>query len=155
MKPLVVLLAAFGLILGATYLFKSSPNYVLAGNGALAAMLLFTGAGHFAFTEGMARMLPAWLPYRRGWVYFTGVLELAAAIGLLWPAARPAAGGALLAFFAAVLPANIHAARQHLDYQRGTATGPGPQYLWFRVPLQLLFLAWTWYFALHLSPGAR
>ncbi|MEZ4712248.1 MAG: hypothetical protein R3A44_33980 [Caldilineaceae bacterium] len=25
----------------------------------------------------------------------------------------------------------------------------GPQYLWFRVPLQLLFIAWTWYFTLR------
>ncbi|SFP70900.1 DoxX family protein [Hymenobacter arizonensis] len=149
MKPLIVLLAAFGLIFGATYLLRGSPNFLLAGNGAMAAMLLFTGAGHFAFAQGMAQMLPAWLPYRRGWVYVTGVLEIAAAIGLLWPVTRAITGWALLIFFVAVLPANINAARQHLDYQRGDATGPGPRYLWFRVPLQLLFLAWTWYFALY------
>jgi len=153
MKPLIVLLAAFGLILGATYLVNGQLDYRLAGNGAMAAMLLFTGAAHFAFTQGMTQMLPVWLPFRRAWVYGTGVLEIAAAVGLLWPPARTAAAWALLAFFAAVLPANIHAARLHLNYQQGDATGPSLRYLWFRVPLQLLFMAWTWYFGLHLAQG--
>lgn len=153
MKPLFVLLAAFGLILGVTYLLKGQAAYSTAGNGAMAAMLLFTGAAHFAFTQGMTQMLPAWLPFRRGWVYGTGVLEMAAAAGLLWPAARPFTAWALLAFFVAVLPANIHAARLQLDYQRGDTTGPGLRYLWVRVPLQLLFMAWTWYFGLALAAG--
>src|SRR5688572_1106952 len=151
MKPLIVLLAAFGLILGVTYLMSGQPNYLLAGNGAMAAMLLFTGIAHFAFTEGMTQMLPQWLPFRRGLVYLTGLLEMAAAVGLLWPALRPPTAWALLAFFALVLPANVHAARTHLDYQHGTATGPGLGYLWFRVSLQLLFMAWTWYFGYYLT----
>jgi uncharacterized membrane protein len=150
MKPLFVLLTAFALILGATYLIDGRANYLLAGNGAMAAMLLFTSLGHFAFAQGMMLMLPEWLPFRRGWVYLTGVLEMGAAAGLLWPAVRPFAAWGLLAFLVAVLPANIHAARTHLDYQRGQPTGPGPRYLWFRVPLQALFMAWTWYFGLYL-----
>jgi uncharacterized membrane protein len=117
----------------------------------MALMLLFTGMAHFAFTAGMTRMLPEWLPFRRGLVYGTGVLEIAAAAGLLWPSARPLTAGALLVFFVALLPANIHAARHEVDYQRPEATGPGLRYLWFRVPLQLLFMAWTWYFGLHLA----
>ena len=151
MKPLLVLLIAFTLILGATHLGGGPANYLLAGNGAMAAMLLFTGLGHFAFTEGMSLMLPEWVPFRRGWVYLTGVLEIGAAAGLLWPVARPFAAWGLLLFFIIALPANIHAARTHLDYQRSQPTGPGLRYLWFRVPLQGLFMAWTWYFGLHLA----
>ncbi|HEX8329689.1 MAG TPA: DoxX family protein [Hymenobacter sp.] len=155
MKPLVVLLVAFALIGGGTWLLAGQPNFRWAGNGAMVVMLLFTAVGHFAFTPGMMQMLPEWLPFRRGWVYLTGVLELAAAAGLLWPAARPSTAWALLAFFAAILPANVHAARIGLDYQTGQLTGPGPRYLWFRVPLQLLFMAWTWYFGLHLGSLSR
>lgn len=151
MKPLVVLLAVFGLTLGITYFMSGQPNWRLAGNVALAAMLLFTAIGHFAFAEGMAKMLPESFPARKFWVLFTGALELAAAGGLLLPGLRPLTAGALIVFFILILPANIYAARQHLDYQRGTLDGPGPAYLWFRVPLQLLFIGWAWYFGLHLA----
>ncbi|UOG73621.1 DoxX family protein [Hymenobacter tibetensis] len=150
MKPLFVLLGAFLLALGATRLFGGSLNFLLAGNVALAVMLLFTGAAHFALTNGMVLMLPEWLPGRKAWVYFTGVVELAAAMGLLVPALRPLVGWLLIAFFVLVLPGNIYAAMHHINYQKATTDGPGPRYLWFRIPLQLLFIAWTWYFSVHL-----
>jgi uncharacterized membrane protein len=136
MKPLLVLLVAFGLALAATKLLGGQVNYLLAGNVAMAVMLFFTGVAHIPYVRGMAQMLPAWLPAKNAWVYGTGLLEAATC---------------LLVFFVLILPANIISARKHLDYQRGTLTGPGPGYLWFRVPLQLLFLGWTWYFGLHLA----
>jgi len=43
-----------------------------------------------------------------------------------------------------LLPANIYAALKHVDYQRGTFEGSGTNYLWFRVPLQVLFILWTY-----------
>lgn len=150
MKPLIVLLGAFGLLLLGSSLWAGSPDYILAGNGAMAAMLLFTGAGHFAFTHGMMRMLPDFLPAKKAWVLATGVLELAAAVGLLWPLVRTETALLLLLFFLLILPGNVLAARRHLNYQTGAADGPGPGYLWFRVPLQLFFIAWTWYFGLYL-----
>lgn len=140
MKPLVVLLAAVGLLVGGACLLNGRANYVLAGNGALAAVLVFTGLGHFALTQGMTLMLPEWLPFRRGLVLATGVLEIVAAMGLLWAPARPVAAWGLAFFVAAVL-ANVHAARACLDYQTGRLSRPGPGYRWFRVPLRLLFLA--------------
>ncbi|WP_375434143.1 DoxX family protein [uncultured Hymenobacter sp.] len=150
MKPLFVLLGTFLLALGATRLFGGSLNYLLAGNVAMAVMLLFTGMAHFTLTKGMVLMLPDWLPGRKAWVYVTGLMELAAAVGLLVPGLRQLAGWLLLVFFVLVLPGNIHAALHHINYQKGTTDGPGPRYLWFRVPLQLLFIAWTWYFSTHL-----
>lgn len=150
MKPLFVLLGAFLLTLGATRLVGGSLNFLLAGNVAMAVMLLFTGVAHFALTNGMVLMLPEWLPGRKAWVYFTGVVELAAAVGLLMPALQPLVGWLLIAFLVLVLPGNIYAAMHHINYQKGTTDGPGPRYLWFRIPLQLLFIAWTWYFSVHL-----
>jgi uncharacterized membrane protein len=150
MKPLFVLLGVFGLLAAGTYFWQGHVNYVLAGNGAMAAMLLFTGIAHFAFTEGMMGMLPAFLPAKMAWVLATGVLEIAAAVGLLIPSLRWNTGWLLIAFFVLILPGNILAARRHLNYQTGTLDGPGLRYLWFRIPLQLLFIAWTWYFALAL-----
>ena len=150
MKPLLVLLCVFGLLLLATYLLAGGPDYLLAGNGAMAAMLLFTGVGHFAFTNGMAQMLPKFMPARKAWVVATGVLEIAAAIGLMLAATRPLTAWLLIVFFVLILPANILAALRRLNYQTGSFDGPGPRYLWFRVPLQVLFIAWTWFFGLYL-----
>lgn len=151
MKPLLILLSAFGLALAATWLVAGQPDFRLAGNVAMAIMLFFTGIAHIPYVRGMAQMLPAWLPAKNAWVYGTGLLEVIGGVGLLLPAWRPLAATCLLVFFVLILPANIISARKQLDYQRGTLTGPGPRYLWFRVPLQLLFMAWTWYFGLHLA----
>jgi len=151
MKPLAVLLTAFGLALLATRLLAGHPNYLLAGNVAMAVMLIFTGIAHVPYVRGMAQMLPAWLPAKNAWVYGTGLLEIVGGVGLLVPALRPTAAWCLLVFFVLIFPGNIISAQKHLDYQRGTLTGPGLGYLWFRVPLQVLFLAWTWYFGLHLG----
>jgi uncharacterized membrane protein len=69
-------------------------------------------------------------------VYFTGVCEIAGAVGLLLPEFRRAAAYALIAFFLAVLPANIHAARAGVHLRGKPATS-----LWLRIPMQVLFIA--------------
>ncbi|HTV54822.1 MAG TPA: hypothetical protein VMI06_07885 [Terriglobia bacterium] len=72
----------------------------------------------------------------RAMVYFTGVCEIAGAVGLLLPELRRAAACALIAFFLAVLPANIHAARAGITLRGKPATS-----LWVRIPMQILFIA--------------
>lgn len=110
----------------------------------MSAMLLFTAIGHFAYTKGMEMMVPDMVPFKKGMVYLTGVMEIAAAVCLLIPSVQIATAWALIAFFIALMPGNIKAAIQHIDYQKGTLDGPGLRYLWFRVPLQVLFIAWVY-----------
>ena len=153
MKPLLVLLGAFAMVLGGTWLLAGHPRAALAGNAAMAVMLVFTGVAHVPYATGMVQMLPDWLPARRAWVLGTGVLEVLLGLGLLWPATRVPAAGAIIVFLVLILPANVISARKHLNYQTGTLDGPGPRYLWFRVPLQAFFIAWTWYFGLHTALG--
>ena len=81
-------------------------------------------------------MLPLALPWPRTLVYFTGICEIAGAVGLLLPEFRGAAAYALIAFFLAVLPANIHAARADVYLHGKPATS-----LWLRIPMQVLFIA--------------
>ena len=103
----------------------------------LSLMLIFTGISHFTFMkEDFVRMIPPSIPWPRAMVYFTGVCEIAGAIGLLLPEYRRTAAYALIAFFLAVLPANIHAARAGLTFRGKPATG-----LWLRIPMQTLFIA--------------
>ncbi|MBZ4189236.1 hypothetical protein [Niabella beijingensis] len=144
MKPVIILITVFAGALVAGRIFKGHYSPAAAGRIAMAAMLLFTAAGHFAFAKGMSMMLPAFVPARTALVYGTGILEIAAAVALLIPALRLPAAWFLILFLALLLPANIYAAVKQVDYQRATFNGNGPSYLWFRVPLQLFFMAWVY-----------
>jgi uncharacterized membrane protein len=104
---------------------------------ALSLMLVFTGVSHFTFMkEDFVRMMPPSIPWPRAWVYFTGICEIAGAVGLLLPEFRRVAAYALIAFFLAVLPANIHAARAGVTVRGKPATS-----LWVRIPMQVVFMA--------------
>ncbi len=149
MKPLIVLLTVFIISIAAIKLINGVTNIPLAGRIAMAAMLVFTAVGHFAFTKGMSMMLPDFVPFKTETIYLTGLIEIAAAIGLLIPGLKQITGWLLIVFFLLLLPANIYAAFKHVDYQKGTLEGPGMAYLWFRVPLQLLFIVWTYLSAIR------
>jgi uncharacterized membrane protein len=104
---------------------------------ALSLMLVFTGVSHFtSMKEDFVRMMPAAIPWPRAMVYFTGICELAGAAGLLLPETRRVAAYALIVFFLAILPANIHAARAGVTLRGRPATN-----LWLRIPMQILFIA--------------
>lgn len=150
MKPLIILLSVFTLSLLATKIFRSKYEFALSGRIAMSAMLLFTAIGHFAFTKGMAMMLPGFIPYKTEIVYLTGIIEIVAAVGLLIPRFRIITAWLLIVFFFMILPANVYAAMNHVDYQKGTFDGTGPAYLWFRVPLQILFIGWTYFSAIKI-----
>jgi uncharacterized membrane protein len=150
MKPLIVLIAVFAI---ASIVFKvATANWhlVSSGNIAMAAMLGFTAIAHFAFAKGMEMMMPAFIPFKKQMVWLTGLLEIAGGVGLLLPQTRYLAAVCLIIFFVLILPANISAALRRIDYQRGTADGNGPAYLWFRVPLQVFFIGWVYFFGIYL-----
>lgn len=144
MKPLFVLLVVFGIALFVLKLMRGGYEVVLSARIAMAAMLLFTAIGHIKFADGMAMMLPAFIPQKLMMVYATGLIEVAAAIGLLMPNFKELTGWCLIAFFILVLPANIHAALHQVDYQNASLNGPGTSYLWFRIPLQFVFIFWVY-----------
>jgi uncharacterized membrane protein len=144
MKPLLILVSVFAISLLAIKMFRGSNEFALSARIAMSAMLVFTAMGHFAFTKGMAMMLPSFVPYKTEAIYLTGIIEIIAAIGLLSPNFRVMTAWLLIVFFILVLPANIYAAIKNIDYQKGTFDGNGVTYLWFRIPLQILFIAWTY-----------
>lgn len=149
MKPLIVLLLTYLVSLLATRIINGDYNFLLSGNLAMSVMLLFTAIGHFLYTKGMVLMIPAFIPFKKELVYFTGMIEIAAAIGLLIPALRYLTAVLLIIFFILILSANINAAIHKVDYQKATVAGPGIRYLWFRIPLQFFFIAWVAYFGLE------
>ena len=149
MKPLFILIVAFLICLIGTKLFTGIFDQLLSGRIAMSVMLLFTAIGHFVLVKGMSLMMPSFLPFKKQLVYLTGLIEIAAAIGLLIPDWHKTAGWLLIIFFILILPANVKAAVRHVDYEKGTYEGPGAKYLWFRIPLQILFIAWVYWFSVR------
>jgi uncharacterized membrane protein len=144
MKPLLILLVTFAIAVFAIKIISKEYDLALSARIALSIMLLFTAVAHFTFTKGMMLMMPDFIPYKKGVVYFTGIIEILAAIGLLITNLQALTGWLLILFFIMLLPANIHAAIKHVDYQKGSFDGDGPNYLWFRIPLQIFFIVWTY-----------
>ncbi len=73
----------------------------------LAAGLLLAGVAHFLYPEEFIAAVPS--PFEDGafWVYFTGVAEILAAIGLLIPKFRRLTAWTLVIYFIALLPAHV------------------------------------------------
>lgn len=147
MKPLIVLLSVFVLCFLGFRVFGGEYDVARAGRIAMSVMLLFTAFAHFRFTKGMEMMIPSFIPYKKALVYFTGIVEIAAAIMLLIPSLRYMTGWLLISFFLLILPANIHAAMKSVNLEKSGAGGKGLKYLWFRIPLQLLFICWVYFSA--------
>lgn len=151
MKPLLVLVISSivaGIILR---LANGTFNYSLSARIGMSVMLLFTAIGHFAFTDGMALMIPDFIPFKREMVYLTGFIEVCGAMGLLLPSFQMITAWLLILFFLLILPANIKASLDHLDYQTASFNGHGLNYLWFRIPLQFLFIVWIYLSAIKLK----
>ncbi len=135
------LLARLAGLEGVTFL----DSWPAASRAGLAIMLLFTGSAHFnSMRHDLARMLPPAIPHAMGVIYFTGVCEILGGVGLLIPATRVAATIALIAFFLAILPANIRAAKAGMQL-RGKPVTP----LVWRIPMQLVFISLTWWGGTH------
>lgn len=148
MVPLIVLLTVFILSNISHKIIKGRYEWSLGGRIAMSVMLLFTASGHFLFAEGMAMMIPDFVPFKEYQVYATGVAEILAAIGLHVHKWRELTGWLLIIFFCMVLPANIYASLEQINYQTGATDGYSISYLWFRIPLQLFFIGWVYFSAL-------
>lgn len=144
MKPLIVLLVSFVVSLLIIKAVRGQYEFAFSARIAMAIMLMFTSIAHFLFNKGMVMMMPGFVPCKELLVYLTGLIEIIAAIGLLVPGFKTITGWFLIVFFVLLLPANVYAAFKHVNYEKATFDGNGLSYLWFRVPLQILFIVWVY-----------
>ncbi|WP_396591162.1 hypothetical protein [Allomuricauda sp. R78024] len=144
MKPLLVLLSSFVIAIFVVKIMYKQYDFALSARIALSIMLCFTAMGHFVYTKGMSMMIPEFIPFKTSFVHLTGLFEILLAIGLLIPKLKVISGWTLIVFLIVMLPANVYAAIHQVNYQKGTFDGHGLTYLWFRIPLQVLFIFWTY-----------
>lgn len=138
MLPFYVLIAALLLfkalgLIGISYF----EGWHTSLQGAVFIMLLLTASAHWGTRRpDLIRMVPPAFP-RPDWIVtITGVLEIAGAVGILFPATSRIASIGLAALLIAMFPANMRAAKEKL-----TIGGRPVPKLPIRTVLQLIFLA--------------
>jgi len=131
MAPLVTLVCVTLLArLIATFWLRSNRSWRWALRWGVAAFFMMTASAHFFwFREDLVRMVPPIFGAPSFWVTFTGVAEIAGAIGLLLPATRRFAALALLLLLVAVFPANVYAAVYDIPFGGDPATPLLPRLL--------------------------
>lgn len=146
MIVLVVLLSVFFVAWGMLAIAGRPNRFRTASCIAFAAVFLFTGVSHFSLADGMVQMLPKWIPYRYLIIYITGIMEIVMGIGFLFSWARRMTGIVAIAFLICVLPANIYASLNSVNFGGNVQ---GARYLLFRIPLQLFLIWWVWFMAIR------
>ena len=146
MAPLIVMLTVWLIarLVGTTDLWLEADSWTGALRIALAAMFVFTAISHFhpRTRPELIRMVPVSLPAPGLLVSLTGILELFGAIGLMLPQMLPMVAYGLIALLVAMFPANVNAARQGL-----VVGGRRAMPLFWRLPLQLFWIAALWWVA--------
>lgn len=94
----------------------------------LAAAYLLAGVLHLFKPAPFLSITPAWVPYPAQIIAFTGLCEVAGAIGLLLPRFRWWAGVMLAAYAVCVYPANVKHAIDYIEHGTGGLT------LWYHIP---------------------
>ena len=151
MKLLSILFSVFIIALLGTKIIQGEWNWIFSGNLGMAVFIIFTGLSHFKFQKGMALMIPDFIPNKMFWVYFTGVLEIAAGIGLMIPQLREITAIMLIVFYVVIFIANINSSKKRINIFKADYTGPGMKYLYKeRIPMQIILIVWTWYFGIYL-----
>ena len=79
--------------------------------------IFYFGAGvlHLTSPEGFLQITPLWVPFAPQVVAFTGIAEIAGAIGLFLPRFRQAAGLGLALYALCVWPANFNHAFNDIE----------------------------------------
>ncbi|GLZ82093.1 hypothetical protein Afil01_69000 [Actinorhabdospora filicis] len=138
MAPLIALLGGTAVFRVLGFLGVDYFDWTHSVRGGLSLMFIVTGVVHFVplYRRGMIAMIPPKLPAPGFLVTFTGVAEIAGAIGLWVPPTARAAAICLGLLLLAMFPANMNAARNGIELA-GKKPTPIPR----RAAEQVLYLA--------------
>lgn len=100
--------------------------------------MIIIGMMHFANPESFVRTVPGVFPHALAFVYWSGLIEVLAGVGLLFPPTSRTAAWMLVALYSVIFPANWYLAVHH----GSTVEVPHDLLLlWLRIPIQLLLIA--------------
>lgn len=128
------------------------PTVKTALRWLLTLFMVGAGLNHFLDPGPYIAMTPEFLPAPRALVYISGVAEILGGLGLIWARTRPFAAWGIIALLFAVFPANINMAVN--DLPLGSRDLP-TWALWARLPLQVVFIAWAYWYTLTPTRARR
>lgn len=132
--------------LGIAYLYSKLKSVPLDINKyacwGLGLAFLFFFIGHIVKANGMADMLPPWVPFKIPLIYITGVIELLVGIALFISRFQLVAAKLSVIIFIVFFPANIYAALNSVGLGGHQW---GPIYLLIRAPLQIILITWAYF----------
>jgi len=109
--------------------------------------MVVAGLNHFRIPDFYAGIMPPWLPAHGALVFWSGVAEVVAGVGVLIPRIRREAGWFAIAVLLGVFPANVWMAVDPTIWPDVPTWGR-----WARLPFQALFIWWAWVVT---QPAAR
>lgn len=110
----------------------------------MALTYMYVGFDHLSNPEFYVRIIPPDLPLPEILNVVSGLAEIVLGVFLLDPRTRPFAAWGIIALLIAVFPANVYMATANVG-AGGPGTGAG-MINWARLPFQLLFAAWAWWY---------
>lgn len=120
------------------------PNLETIALWALALVMVAIGVLHFVRPKPFVRIVPKYLPAPLALVYISGFFEILGGLGLLLPSTRSFAAWGLIALYVTVFPANVYMLTDNVSLD---PRKPIPRWaLWLRLPFQLVFIAWAYWF---------
>ena len=108
----------------------------------MAFFYIYAGYSHFKKAWFFHKITPPLLqPWKKQINTIVGIAEIAGGIGLLIPPTRSAAAIGIILLLIAVFPANIY-----MLTSKGAGMKIKTWFLWLRLPLQLVLLAWAYWY---------
>ena len=115
-----------------------------------ASIFIVGGLLHFVSTPTYLRLMPPYLPYHKELVYISGVIEAGLGFLLLLPKTQRIAAWALIPTLIAIFPANLHGALT-AGTDQPAMPGVPVALAWLRLPIQLLLIAWAYFYTRRAS----
>jgi uncharacterized membrane protein len=114
----------------------------------MGTLYVVAGVTHFLVPEAFAQIVPPALPFPLALAYLSGVAEIALGLGVLFDRTRTLAAWGLVALLVAVFPANVYMATSGVVVTEGVSgtLDPSPAVRWGRLPLQVVLIAWAWWY---------
>jgi uncharacterized membrane protein len=106
----------------------------------LCLVLFFAGAVHLLDPFSFVDALPNWAPAKLELIFWTGILELILAVGLMLRPTRRATAMVTAAYFTLLIPIHVYVSW----YAIPMFGIKDPWLLWTRTVFQAVFIAWAW-----------
>jgi len=139
---LLILSSPLGVAFFYSRLKKASINIKKYACWGLGLAFIFFFIGHIVKANGMAEMLPPWVPFKIPLIYITGAIELLVGIALFITRLQLVAAKISIIIFIVFFPANIYAALNSVGLGGHQW---GPIYLLIRAPLQIILILWAYF----------